>query len=109
MLIKVAEFSKTPYGRTEEDGAYNGKRFRLQHLKPAYGKNTTEKISVDFNDIVPPGSSFLDEAFAGLIRYEGMTLDEVWNRLEIISDFPLYEIQIKGFLDEEVDAKNDRI
>ncbi len=32
MLIKVAEFSKTPYGRTDEDGAFNGKRFRLQKL-----------------------------------------------------------------------------
>lgn len=108
MLIKVAEFSKTPYGRTEEDGAYNGKRFRLQYLKPAY-QSSDEKISVDFNGTVPPGSSFLDEAFAGLIRYEGMKLDEVWNRLEIISDFPLYEIQIKDFLDKEVGVKNDSI
>ncbi|WP_281772266.1 STAS-like domain-containing protein [Haemophilus parahaemolyticus] len=104
MLIKVAEFSKTPYGRTDEDGAFNGKRFRLQKLKPAFeGK---EDVTIDFHDIAPPGSSFLHEAFGGLIRYENMTLSEILKKLRIISNFPLYEIQIKKFLEEE---ENDRL
>ena len=57
MLIKVADFSKTPYGRTDEDGAFNGKRFRMQKLKPAF--DSGEKVDIDFNGVAPPGSSFL--------------------------------------------------
>ncbi|MFZ7186325.1 STAS-like domain-containing protein [Avibacterium avium] len=99
MLIKVAEFSKTPYGRTAEDGAFNGERFRIQKLKPAF--QTESEVCVDFNGIAPPGSSFLHEAFGGLIRFENMTLSQVLSKLHIISDFPLYEIQIRKFLEEE--------
>lgn len=99
MIIKVAEFSRTPYGRTEKDGAFNGKRFRLQKLKPALENN--DCVSVDFSDVAPPGSSFLHEAFGGLIRYENMTLDTILPKLKIINSFPLYEIQIRKFLEEE--------
>ena len=99
MLIKVADFSKTPYGRTDEDGAFNGKRFRMQKLKPAF--DSGEKVDIDFNGVAPPGSSFLHEAFGGLIRYESMTLGSILQKLNIISDFPFYEIQIKKFLEEE--------
>lgn len=99
MLIKVAEFSKTPYGRTDEDGPSNGKRFRIQKLKPAF--ETGEEVAIDFNDIAPPGSSFLHEAFGGLIRFENMTLPEITSKLRIISDFSFYEIQIQKFLEEE--------
>lgn len=99
MLIKVADFSKTPYGRTDEDGAFNGKRFRIQKLKPAF--DSGEQVDIDFNGVAPPGSSFLHEAFGGLIRYESMTLSSILQKLNIISDFPFYEIQIKDFLEEE--------
>ncbi|HGO5823358.1 STAS-like domain-containing protein [Mannheimia sp. E30BD] len=100
MLIKIADdFSRTPYGRTDEDGPFNGKRFRIQKLKPAF--ETEDEVHIDFNGIAPPGSSFLHEAFGGLIRFENMTLSEVLNKLRIISSFPFYEIQIKKFLDEE--------
>lgn len=99
--IKVKDFSPTPFGRYPTDGKFNGQRFRKEILKPAFteiGENI--KIKVDFNGIVPVGSAFLDEAFGGLVRDESISAATVLARLEIISDLPFYDIQVKQFIEE---------
>lgn len=106
--IRVADFSKTPNGRTSEDGPYNGYRYRVQFVRPAF-KEALENNKVaqfDFDDIVPPGSSFLDEAFAGLIKEDGYPLDTVKKHISFISKFPLYKMQIEDYY---VDAETFRV
>lgn len=98
--VKVADFSITPFGRYPTDGKFSGQRFRREVLLPLFRNQNIDTIQVDFNGIIPVGSSFIDEAFAGLIRDEGLSFEQVWGRLTVISDFPLYEIQIKEFLNE---------
>lgn len=110
--IRVADFSPVPFGRYPTDGNFSGQRFRRERLKNAFQNSKNEKIQVDFNGIVPVGSSFLDESFGGLIRDEGMSFEEIWERLEIISDFPIYEIQIKNILqdaEEELKVNNSEL
>lgn len=98
--VKLADFSPQPFGRYPTDGPYSGQRFRREVLRPLFADSTIGKICVDFNGILPVGSSFLDEAFAGLVRNEGITVERVRDTLEIVSEFPFYRMQIEDYLRE---------
>lgn len=66
------QFSRYPAGRVEADGPYNGEKFRRQLLVPALKKVGREgRLVVDFDGLAGAGSSFLEEAFGGLVREEG--------------------------------------
>ncbi len=98
--INVAtEFSKTPFGRFPTDGPFNGEKFRKERLLPAFTDSEAEAVLVDFNGIaLVIGSSFLEEAFGGLVRLENLNKDDIINRLIVSSKTPIYEIQIKKFI-----------
>lgn len=82
-LINVAkEFDPEPAGRYPADGPANGERFRAEYLVPAFAKN--DEVVVDFDGTEGYGSSFLEEAFGGLVR-EGMSPSELRKRLKITS------------------------
>ncbi|MBI1363155.1 MAG: DUF4325 domain-containing protein [Proteobacteria bacterium] len=83
--ISVAEdFSRYPIGRTREESAYCGDVFRERHLVPAF-KNA-QTVHVNLDGTAGYGSSFLDQAFGGLVRYEGYTADELHQRLKLTSN-----------------------
>ena len=74
--ISLAEdFSPFPAGRYHPaDGPYTGQRFREEHLVPALGKlGEAERLEVVFGGVEGCGSSFLDEAFGGLVRDAGFS------------------------------------
>lgn len=71
----VKDFNKKPYGRYPEDGDGCGVNFRRQKLVPALKSHDQVHVTLDgYNRY---GRSFLDEAFGGLIREEGFTLEEL--------------------------------
>lgn len=73
--INVAEeFSRYPAGRYLDDGPYSGQGFREQFLKPILDSNSTAEINLD--GVRGYGSSFLEEAFGGLVR-DGYDVDLV--------------------------------
>lgn len=71
-VIDIAsEFSAYPSGRFPTDGQYNGELFRTRWLVPALkGASTGDNrvVVVDIDGVRSFGSSFLEEAFAGLVR-----------------------------------------
>lgn len=71
-VIDIAsEFSAYPSGRFETDGQFNGELFRTKFLVPALSKvakQGDQVVIVDIDGVRTFGSSFLEEAFAGLIR-----------------------------------------
>lgn len=75
VTLSIAErFSRYPVGRVQADSDYNGTRFREEFLVPELRKlGARDKLEVTFNGLEGAGSSFLEEAFGGLIRIEGMT------------------------------------
>jgi len=76
----VRDFSKRPYGRyPDPDGDFCGQNFRQKLLAPALREH--QKVHVDLDGYNRYGRSFLDEAFGGLIREEGFTLDELRTKL----------------------------
>lgn len=95
--ISIAEdFTKAPAGRYKTDGPYSGERFRDDFLIPAL--QDADRVIVDLDNTLGYGSSFLEEAFGGLIREKGFTLDEIKKKIEIINNRTLYARRIDQYL-----------
>lgn len=88
--IHVSEdFSATPGGRFIADGEFSGERFRDQLLRPALANNDCVEITLDGTRGY--GSSFLEEAFGGLIRLGYFSKDEIRRKLKINAGNQSYE------------------
>ena len=86
-IVNVAQdFSPVPGGRFDEDGEFNGSRFRREHLVPKL--RSCECVDVVIDGTEGFGSSFLEEAFGGLIRVEGFSRAELVDRLRIVANDP---------------------
>lgn len=97
--INVAvDFSRYPAGRIEEDGPYSGAAFRKKFLEPALKKK--EVICVNLDGTRGYGSSFLEEAFGGLVRC-GYSKDEINQYIKITSNDKTLIIEIKEYVEEE--------
>ncbi len=86
--------SEDPSGRYYTDGKGSGEEFREEVLIPALNnaKTTSKKILIILDDEVEGyGSSFLVEAFAGVVKYGHMTADELIKLLEFRYDDPDFE------------------
>lgn len=82
-LISIArDFSRDPGPRFKDQGVHSGEAFRalLVSLLDQY-----ERVIVDLDGTSGIGSSFIDEAFGGLIFAEKMTLAEVRRRVVVKS------------------------
>lgn len=65
--INIArEFSRFPAGRYIDDGPFSGAAFRDDYLKPALDQG--EALVLELDGVRGYGSSFLEEAFGGLVR-----------------------------------------
>lgn len=99
-ILISKQFSKTPFGRYTTDGPNSAERFRKECLVPAF-KSGLGPVEVDFNGIaLAIGSSFLEEAFGGLVRKEGIPKDTVKKYLVVKSEMPFYKQQIARFVDK---------
>ena len=95
------DFSDTPLGRYPEDGEFSGERFREQILAPALKSSPQVKVTID--DAEGYGSSFLEEAFGGLVRKGYFRADELKQRLHIECkdpDYLIYRDLIWKYIDE---------
>ena len=82
-VINVAhDFSRYPAGRFENDGPYSGQAFRDQLLYPLL--RSGETVTVELDGVRGYGSSFLEEAFGGLVR-KGLSPQQVIDQLQLQS------------------------
>lgn len=105
-IVIAKDYSDTPAGRYKTDGNYTGERFRDELLYPALQNN--EKVIVDLDGALGYGSSFLEEAFGGLIREKDMLLSDIRNKLTIVSSRVLYKNRIWKYLENAQIEKNKR-
>src|SRR5262249_10849139 len=94
-------FSPSPGGRHEEDGDFNGEKFRRSLLVPAL--KTGDQVQVLIDGTSGYGSSFLEEAFGGLVRWEGFTADALKRVLNIVTSAPgfaFYKTRIWNFIND---------
>ncbi|MEZ9252687.1 STAS-like domain-containing protein [Vibrio splendidus] len=97
--IDVTEFSKEPFGRYATDSDFHGERFRNEVLKSKLPQPLREDVVVDFTRIsLGVGSSFLEEAFGGLVR-DGFDKDELRQYLKIKDRMGIYHKQVMHFIE----------
>ena len=100
--IRIAtDFSDTPLGRFPDDGEFNGTRFRDELLCPALKSN--DEVVVDIDRVEGYGSSFLDEAFGGLVRKGYFSAEELSRKLTVAykdKDFKIYHDLIWKYIKE---------
>jgi len=95
MTIFVAkDFSKMPCVRMRNDGKKSGEEFRDDILVPALKSN--DKVTVDLDGVLSLGSSFLEEAFGGLVRKGYYTAKELSSKL-------IVKFQVESYVKETWD------
>ncbi|AOL05542.1 hypothetical protein WI95_09680 [Burkholderia contaminans] len=101
ITIRVAqEFSRHPAGRFRSDGPYSGELFREKFLAPAL--RAGERLLVILDGARGYGSSFLEEAFGGLVRKEGFARDMVERALDIESADSSLKAEILEYIHDAV-------
>lgn len=95
--IRIADdFSRVPAGRYRNDGPRSGEAFRRDHLAPAL--RDADKVVVRLDGVEGYGSSFLEEAFGGLVRVEGYTGEELRRSLIIETGDSALKYEIEGYI-----------
>jgi len=83
-LISLArDFSRHPGPRFKEQGPFSGEAFR-KVLLDALSKS--DIVIVDLDGTSGIGSSFIDEAFGGLVKREGFAPADLRRRIRVKSD-----------------------
>lgn len=95
--ISIARhFSIYPGGRTPEDGPHSGEEFRDEYLMPIFGSD--ESVTIDFDGVRGYGSSFLEEAFGGLVR-RGIDAEHIRKQLQFKSSKPSIINEVNRYID----------
>lgn len=107
ILIVAKEFSPTPGFRTKEESPFPADEFRdnilFPRLKDAINNNGV--LLVDLDGSAGYGTSFLEEAFGGLIRECKLSYQDIKAHLLLKSDDdPSYIEEINGYIS---DANNN--
>lgn len=97
ITLNVKDFAYSPGGRTRSDGPASGEAYRDTVLIPALRKG--ELVQVILDGTSGYGSSFLEEAFGGLVR-KGVSKQDL-KRLKIVAhddNFQIYKSRILDYI-----------
>lgn len=90
--IRVADHAPSPGGRYIKDGEFSGEWFRNEFLVPALRNAVAgdDTLTVELDGTSGYGSSFLEEAFGGLIRKRYFEPQIVRSKLKIVASSALF-------------------
>lgn len=89
------DFTRFPAGRTLSDGPWCGEAFRTAHLVPWLERNEITTIKLD--SALGYGSSFLEEAFGGLVR-AGYAEDKIQKLVKLETSDDTLREEILGYI-----------
>lgn len=97
MIFNIAEdFTKFPTGRSRSDSQYSGESLRVDYLVPLL--QLGPDLTVQLDGTVGYGSSFLEEAFGGLVKH-GMPPCVLREQLTIETSDASLSIEIWRYID----------
>ena len=97
IMVSIAkDFTRFPSGRYKKNGETSGESFREKFLEPAI--RSGQKITVDFDGTVGYGSSFLEEAFGGVVRHLKMPAAQVLALLTFQSSDPSIKDEVVEYI-----------
>lgn len=97
--VNVArDFTRFPAGRYKKNGKTSGEAFRERFLEEPLRRG--EDVQVELDGTIGYGSSFLEEAFGGVVRKLGLPSQQIRQHLTVKSiDLSLID-EIMGYIDE---------
>lgn len=102
--IRIAkDFSRAPAGRYRDDGPRSGQVFREEHLVPALKKDN--EVIVYLDEVEGYGSSFLEEAFGGLVRVNGFPGDKLHRLLTLKTVDDAWKEEIWRYIDQSYESR----
>ncbi len=97
--INVAkDFTRFPSGRYAKNGETSGEAFRERFLAPPIAEGKVVLVNLD--GTIGYGSSFLEEAFGGLVRKLRLPSAELRPLLRLISTDSGLIDEINGYIDD---------
>ncbi len=104
--INIArDFSRLPAGRFRADGPYSGERFREELLRKPLDSGAD--LVIVFDGARGYGSSFLEEAFGGLVRERVLTSPSDIKRLNLVSDEdPSVVVEVMDYMQRQFARSN---
>jgi len=82
MMIDIAkDYARYPLGRYLTDGPNSGERLRVEVLEPALRQH--QRVTVILDGDIGYASSFIDEAFGGLVRNHNFLACELERKLTV--------------------------
>ncbi|MEW9796644.1 STAS-like domain-containing protein [Alteromonas sp. CYL-A6] len=105
--VKVSEFTFFPGPRYRRLGKNSGEEFREDVLMPDIEEH--KKIQLDLDGVLGYGSSFLEEAFGGLIRSDvDPELVRFMVNNAISNDNPTIKEEIISYVEDAIKAKDNQ-
>lgn len=97
ITVRIAsDFSRHPAGRFVTDGPFSGEAFRRKFLEPNLGKS--QEIIIEMDGARGYGSSFLEEAFGGLVR-NGFAKELIKSKISFKASNPSLKQEIIEYID----------
>lgn len=98
--VSVArEFTVTPGGRYRRISEFSGEEFRQKLLEPAV--RSGQPVVVDLDGVVGYGSSFLEEAFGGIVRTMGWQSRADFDRyVRIRTSKDSWRVEVDQYIDD---------
>lgn len=104
VVVSVAkQFTRYPSGRYKRNGETSGEAFRERFLEEPLRKG--EDVTVELDGTVGYGSSFLEEAFGGVVRSLNLSTGAVLAHLNIQTSDPSLRDEIVEYIE---DAERNR-
>jgi hypothetical protein len=92
------DFTQFPSGRFKKNGDASGEGFRERFLEPALRDG--QEITVELDGTIGYGSSFLEEAFGGLVRTLQVTPDFLDSNLHLTATDPALLEEVRGYISD---------
>lgn len=110
LVINVAkDFSPIPGARYPKEGDFSGQEFRTKLLSPKLKEAIEKKtiLLVDLDGTLGYGTSFLEEAFGGLIRSDKFNLGDIKKHLQFsCKDDPTYIEEINSYIEDAYEREH---
>jgi len=99
ITVNIAkDFTRYPTGRLKKNGTTSGEEFRERFLEAPISRG--EKVLVEFDGTIGYGSSFLDEAFGGLVRKLRLSPDVLFENLQFKSSDISIVTEVKQYIED---------
>lgn len=92
------DFTRYPAGRYQKDGPGSGEQFRNEFLLPALASHDRVQIALD--STMGYGSSFLEEAFGGIVRLGVISSDEALSKFDLITSDTSLRLEIEAYISQ---------